>query len=201
MRKEEWYNLFCLSIQEFSMVDLTLDNISQELQKDVFVQDYSKKPIIEGVKIIEVKRMAGEDGTFEDLLRLDETGHLELFPDVQVRQINRSKLLPGSVKAWHLHYKQEDVWYVSPDDHMILGLWDCRESSHTKGQTMKVVMGNGSSKLVCIPRGVAHGVVNVAKKSGSIFYFVNNQYNIQDADERRLKWDAQGADFWEIEKG
>ena len=183
------------------MTDLTLKDISSELQKDVFVQDYSKKPMIEGVKIVEAKRWAGEDGTFEDLLRLNETGHLELFPEIQVRQINRSKLLPGSIKAWHLHFKQEDVWYVSPDDHMILGLWDTRENSPSKGKTQKIIMGNGTSKLVVVPRGVAHGVVNVGKKPGSIYYFVNNQYNLADADEHRLKWDAQGADFWEIEKG
>lgn len=183
------------------MANLTLNDILAKLQKDVFVQDYSKKQPIDGVKIVEVKRMAGEDGTFEDLLRLDETGHMELFPEIQVRQINRSKLLPGSIKAWHLHFKQEDVWYIAPEDHMILGLWDTRENSATKDKTMKVVMGNGTSKLVVVPRGVAHGVVNVASKPGSIFYFVNNQYNINDADERRLKWDVLGASFWEVEKG
>lgn len=183
------------------MTDLLLKDIVDNLQKDVFIQDYSKKKIIEGVKIVEVKRMAGEDGTFEDLLRLDETGHLELFPDIQVRQINRSKLLPGSIKAWHLHFKQEDVWYVAPEDHMILGLWDCRENSSTKGKSMKVIMGNGTSKLVVVPRGVAHGVVNVASAPGSVFYFVNNQFDVNNADESRLKWDVLGASFWEVEKG
>ena len=183
------------------MTDLSLKDIDGVLQKDVFVQDYSKKTVIEGVKVTEIRRMAGEDGTFEDLLRLDETGHLELFPEIQVRQINRSKLLPGSIKAWHLHFKQEDVWYVAPEDHMILGLWDTRENSSTKGKTMKIAMGNGVSKLVVVPRGVAHGVVNVATTSGSIFYFVNKQFKLADADERRLKWDALGAEFWEVEKG
>jgi dTDP-4-dehydrorhamnose 3,5-epimerase len=183
------------------MSDLTLSDISKDLQKDVFVQDYSKKKIIEGVKIVEVKRFAGEDGTFEDLLRLDANGNLELFPEIKVRQINRSKLLPGSVKAWHLHFQQEDVWYIAPEDHMILGLWDTRESSPTKGLSMKIPMGNGMSRIVVVPRGVAHGVVNIASKPGTIFYFVNNQFNVSDPDERRLKWDALGADFWEIEKG
>lgn len=183
------------------MSDLTLKDIASNLQKDVFVQDYSKKKMIDGVKIVEVKRMAGEDGTFEDLLRLDTTGHLELFPDIQVRQINRSKLLPGSIKAWHLHFSQEDVWYVAPEDHMLLGLWDTRDVSPTKGENMKIPMGNGVSKLVVVPRGVAHGVVNVASVPGTIFYFVNNQFNLSDADERRIKWDALGASFWEVEKG
>lgn len=183
------------------MADLTLNDISKDLQKDVYVQDYSKKKMIEGLKVVEIRRMAGEDGTFEDLLRLDETGHFELFPEIQVRQINRSKLLPGSIKAWHLHFKQEDVWYIPPEDHMILGLWDVRENSPTKDLKMKIPMGNGMSRVVVVPRGVAHGVVNVASTPGTIFYFVNGQFNINDADERRLKWDALGASFWEVEKG
>jgi len=66
---------------------------------------------------------------------------------------------------------------------------------------MKIVMGNGTSKLVVVPRGVAHGVINVASTPGSILYFVNSQFDVNDADERRLKWDALGASFWEIEKG
>lgn len=167
----------------------------------VTVQDYSKQPAIEGVKVVDVRRMSGQDGTFEDLLRVNEKGFLELFPEVQVRQINRSRLLPGSVKAWHLHFKQEDVWYIPPEDHMILGLWDTRESSATRDLKMKIAMGNGVSRVVLVPRGVAHGVVNVAKRPGTIFYVVNGQFNIADPDERRLPWDKLGASFWEVEKG
>lgn len=183
------------------MKDLTIEDISVAVKKDVFVQDYSKKTVIEGVKIVEVKRFTGEDGTFEDLVRVNDKGFMELFPDIQIRQINRSKLLPGSIKAWHLHFSQEDVWYIPPEDHMVLGLWDTREGSPTKDVTMKVVMGNGVSKVVLVPRGVAHGVVNLASSSGDIFYFVNNQFNIADPDERRLKWDAKGTHFWDVERG
>ena len=83
---------------------------------------------------------------------------------------------------------------------MILGMWDLRNDSDTKDVKMKIVLGNGSSKLVFVPRGVAHGVVNVSKKSGSILYFVNEQFNFSEPDEKRLKWDAAGADFWEVKK-
>ncbi|MFA5136383.1 MAG: dTDP-4-dehydrorhamnose 3,5-epimerase family protein [Patescibacteria group bacterium] len=183
------------------MKDLTHEDIIPSVKNELFVQDYSEKQKIEGVRIVEIKRFAGEDGTFEDLLRIDEKGYTEIFPEMQVRQINRSKLLPGSVKAWHIHLKQEDLWYILPEDHMILGLWDLRETSATKDIKMKIVMGNGSSKLVLVPRGVAHGVVNVAKKPGTIIYIVNNQYNLQDPDEHRLAWDKAGPLFWEVEKG
>lgn len=182
------------------MKNLSLEDIFVKLKQEVFVQDYSKKKVIEGVKIVEVKKFIGEDGTFEELTRINEQGSLEGLPDFKIRQINRSKLLPGMVKAWHLHFKQEDVWYVPAEDQMILGLWDLRNDSDTKDLKMRVVMGEGSAKLVLVPRGVAHGVVNVAKGPGTILYFVNEQFNPADPDEKRLKWDAAGADFWDVKK-
>lgn len=183
------------------MKTLSETDILQSAQQDIAVQSYQKKAVIEGVQIFNIKHMAGEDGTFEELTRLDEQGNLQVFPDFKVRQINRSRILPNAIKAWHLHFNQEDIWYVSPENHMLLGLWDVREQSVTKEQTMKIVMGGGSSKLVYIPRGVAHGVVNLAQEKGTIIYLVNQRFDLQNPDERRLPWDKLGADFWEPQKG
>ncbi len=183
------------------MKKLSLDDIILKLKDKVFVQDYSKKKAIDGVKSVEIKRFTGEDGTFEELVRISTTGEVEGFPEFKVRQINRSKILPGGVKAWHIHFSQEDVWYVPPEDHMILGLWDLRNDSDTKDVKMRVILGAGTSKLVYVPRGVAHGVVNVGKKPGTIVYFVNMQFDFKEPDEKRLAWDAAGSDFWIPEKG
>lgn len=182
------------------MKNLSLDDILLKLKQEIYVQDYSKKRVIEGVKIVELKKWIGEDGSFEELARLNEKGEFKEFPNFKVKQINRSKLLPGSIKAWHIHMKQEDVWYIASEDHMIMGMWDLRNDSDTKDIKMKVVMGGGTGKLVLVPRGVAHGVFNHSKKTGTILYFVNEQFNMADPDEKRLKWDAAGADFWEIKK-
>jgi len=80
-------------------------------------------------------------------------------------------------------------------------MWDTRENSATKDIKMRVVMGAGISQWVYVPRGVAHGVVNVNNKTGSIIYLVNQEYNINQPDEYRLPWDKAGKDFWEIKKG
>ncbi|KKQ01888.1 MAG: hypothetical protein US11_C0003G0031 [Candidatus Roizmanbacteria bacterium GW2011_GWA2_36_23] len=183
------------------MKQLTKDDLLTQVKNEVVIQDYSKKPEIEGIKITEIKRYGGEDGTFEDLVRINESGYLELFPEFQLRQINRSKLIGNAIKAWHIHLNQEDIWYIPPEDHMMLGLWDVRENSSTKDLKMRVLMGTGAPKLVYIPRGVAHGVVNWSKKAGTIIYLVNNQFNLQNPDEYRLPWDKAGREFWEIEKG
>lgn len=175
---------------------LSHNDIDKKFRGKVAVQDYSRKPIIEGVQIREIRNMVGEDGDFSELLRLTPTGEAEGFPDFQVRQINRSKMLPGAIKAWHVHFKQDEIQTVRPEDHLVVGLWDVREKSSTKGQTMKLVLGGGKSHMVYIPKGVAHGYMNVSHKSATILYFVSEQFTIDEPDERRLPWDAV-RDFWE----
>ena len=36
---------------------------------------------------------------------------------------------------------------------------------------------------------------------GLLMYFVNQQFSVETPDERRLPWDACGADFWSIQPG
>ncbi len=162
----------------------------------VHVQDYSSKKKIEGVKIIKLKFFPGEDGTFEELARF-KNGFLEEIPSFEIKQVSRAVLLPGAIKAWHLHYNQEDLWYVPPSSHLLVGLWDLREDSKTRDLKMKVVMGAHSSSLLYIPRGVGHGVANIGNKEGEIIYFVNQHFNAEKPDENRLPWDAAGLDFWQ----
>lgn len=182
------------------MKSLQSSDILDTIHSQISVQSYQGKQKIADLEIADVRQFSGEDGTFSELMRIDEKGHLEAFPQFQIKQINRSKLLAGAIKAWHLHFNQEDIWFVAPEDHMLLGLWDLRSDSPTADMTMKIPLGAGSSKLIYIPRGVAHGVVNIADTPGTIFYYVNQHFSATNPDERRLPWDACGADFWEPEK-
>jgi len=182
-------------------VALTHDDIDGKYSKKLFVQDYSKKPVIEGVKIVEVKNFIGEDGDFSELLRLNDQGESIEFPGFFLRQINRSKMLPGTTKAWHLHYNQEDIWSILPSDHLLLGLLDVRKDSLTKHMTMRLSLGGGKAHLVYIPRGVAHGATSISKKATTVLYFVNQQFDINNPDEHRLPWDILGKEFWEMAKG
>ena len=179
---------------------LSKQDIAKEYLPFMSVQDYGPQQKIEGVAIAEIKVFVGEDGDFSELARLSPDGKLEAFPDFQVRQISRSKVLPGSVKAWHFHLKQDEVQSVLPDDKLIVGLWDLRENSKTKGQTMKIVLGGGKAHWIYIPKGVAHGYTNPYKKPATVLYFVSEQFDIKDPDEMRIPWDAMGKDFWEVAK-
>lgn len=178
---------------------LTIDDIDEARRGEIYVQDYSAKPTIDGVKIIPVKNFIGEDGDFSEIIRLTN-GEIEGIEGMKVAQVNRSKLLPGSIKGWHLHFEQEDIFYLPPSDSLLVGLWDLRKISGTSGVSMKITLGAGVSSLLYIPRGVAHGMVNISGEPIDLFYFVNSQFDAKNPDERRLPWDSLGADFWVPQK-
>ncbi len=180
---------------------LNLAKIDPKYQKKVTFQEYGKKKTIEGVQIVNINIMSATDGYFLELARLTDKGHLEQFPGFEVRQINFSVVEPGGIKGWHMHYKQEDLWYISPDSMVLVGLRDLRKDSPTMGVEMKFSMGNHKSQLLLIPRGVAHGVANISTKPAVMVYLINQQFDINDPDERRLPVDKFGKDFWEMPKG
>lgn len=171
--------------------------------KRVFqLQSYQGGPTIEGVQIVELRRYHDDGGSMTELGRLVD-GHLEMFPDFTVRQINYSVMEPGAIKAFHLHNRQTDVWYVPPSDRLLLVLVDVRKGSATEGVRMRFMLGNGTSRVVRIPPGVAHGVSNLGPGSGRIIYFVDVQFSPDPAqcDEGRLPWDYAGADVWDVTRG
>lgn len=181
------------------MKALTLEDIDEKARGKIYIQDYSEKPTIEGVKIIPVKTWVSEDGDFSEIIRM-EKGKVEGLEDFEVVQLNRSRLLPGSIKGWHLHFQQEDIFYLPPSDFLLIGLWDLRRNLKTNGVSMKITLGAGQSSLLYVPRGVAHGMTNVSNQDIELFYFVNQQFDFNNPDERRLPWDSLGADFWQPKK-
>ena len=82
------------------------------------------------MEIVELKRFNDDGGAMTELGRIDAGIHKQL-PGFQVRQINFSVLEPLAIKAFHLHERQTDVWFVPPSDKIILVLADVRKGSAT----------------------------------------------------------------------
>ena len=182
-------------------MSLNKNSFSPNIQKLIKSQDYTPKPRIEGVDIQDLNHFTGEDGYFAELGRLDNNGNLQAFKDFKVKQISRSVLEPGAIKAFHLHFKQDDVWYVPPDNWLLVGLVDLRIKSPTYNQIMKFSFGGVKPRLVRIPKGVAHGAANLTNIQAELIYFTNQYFTTDDTDEHRLPWNFQGKDFWEMAKG
>lgn len=177
--------------------DLTLADIDEQVKGKVYPQDYSKKDSIENVKIITLTHYPGEEGDFGEIIKLNSNGELLEVPGFRLAQMNRTHLYSGSIKAWHLHFKQDEIWYLPPNYDLFVGLWDVRKNSSTNGNLMRLVMGGGKPELLFIPRGVAHGSANFTNKDLDLFYLVTAHFNMKNPDELRIPWDAAGADFWE----
>jgi len=176
--------------------------LSDAAKRAYSVQSYAPAPAIAGVEIAELRRFQDDGGSFTELGRLAGGAH-GAFKGFEVKQVNYSEMDPGVIKAFHLHQRQTDVWFVPPSDKMLLVLLDVRAGSATEGQHRRLVLGDGASRLVRIPPGVAHGVRNLGRERGRIIYFVDVQFSPEpnDCDEGRLPWDFAGADIWEPVRG
>src|SRR3979409_2533079 len=93
-------------------------------------QDYSAKKRIEGLEIVELKRFNDDGGAMTELGRVNEGLHAQL-PGLVFRQVNSTVPEPLAIKAFHLHTRQTDVWFVPPGDKILLVLGDVRAGSAT----------------------------------------------------------------------
>lgn len=179
---------------------LTPEDIDDKYSSKVYTQSYEPTTLIEGVKLLPVKSSVGDEGDFSELFRIKTNGEIENIPGFKIAQINRTRLFPHSIKAWHVHFKQDEIWYVPPTFQLFVGLWDLRKESPTCGKTMRINIGQANTVHLLIPKGVAHGSANFSSSQLNLYYFVNQQFNLNDPDEKRINWDTLGKEFWSPEK-
>lgn len=179
-----------------------MTQFNDEAQERYGVQDYAAKPTIEGLEIVPLRRFNDDGGAMTELGRLDG-GALAGVEGFVAMQVNYSTMDPLAIKAFHLHKRQTDVWFVPPSDKILLCVGDVRKGSPTEGLVQRIVLGDGNSRLVRIPPGVAHGCKNLLHDRRSVIvYFVDVQFSVgDDCDEGRLPWDHFGAAVWEVERG
>lgn len=174
--------------------------------KILTTQEYTKNTVIDGVKFLPLSYHRDDTGEFVELGRF-ETGKLKTGgPETEninfhIAQISTSLLLPGAVKAFHLHFGQTDIWYVSPHQRLLIGLLDSRKTSPTANQTMRFILGAGVAQLLIIPPGVAHGAANPWQEPTTLTYFADREFNPGHPDEHRLPFDLFGPDFWKLKNG
>ncbi len=143
--------------------------------------------MIEGVKIKELKIFKDkpdleqdiEPGIFMEVLR-DNDNLLSNFG-----QSNYTTAGSGTIKAFHWHKSQDDLWFVATGKAIIV-LYDQRKNSPTYGETQTIPCGEEDWKLVLIPVGVVHGYKVVSKEPCGLFYHVTKSYNRETPDEERI---------------
>lgn len=176
---------------------LSLNDLDSQVFDKIYFQKYDRKSeVIDGVKIVEIHEHTDDESSFAEVLRISPEWSAEQFPGFKPRQVNHTTLVPWCVKAWHVHLKQDELWYIPSQSSLLVGLWDLRERSKTQGVKMRLNLGRGKAKLIHVPRGVAHGVKNTANTISHMFYITSQLFDKIDPDEGRISWDGLGADFW-----
>lgn len=179
---------------------MTKSDLITKYSSILTTQDYGKNPRIDGVRLLPLSYHKDDTGEFVELGRFSD-GKLEDQLNFSIAQASMSLLLPGAVKAFHIHFDQTDVWYVSPHERLLVGLLDTRKDSPTSNKKARLILGGGTANLLYIPSGVAHGAANPWEKPVTMFYFTDRQFNPGNPDEHRLPYDLFGKEFWELKKG
>lgn len=142
---------------------------------------------IEGVVLKELVTNPDERGFFREIIRVTDPFFSEGFG-----QWSHSLTHAGVIKAWHIHHKQVDWWYV-PTGVLKVVLHDLRTGSPTRGKTMELLLGEGQSPQVLrIPPGVAHGCKCLSGPA-HLFYATSRIYD--PSDEGRLAHDDPGIGY------
>lgn len=128
-------------------------------------------------------------GILMEVLRNDE-GLLKKFGQT-IFTISHGR---GTIKAFHWHKLQDDLWFVATGKVRIV-LYDNRSASPTYRSTQIVHAGAGDYKVVLIPQGVVHGYQVLSDEPVLLFYHVTETYNPQEPDEQRLPFNDSTINF------
>lgn len=176
-------------------------NIDPRHASHVTTQSYTPKTMIEGVEFLPLTWSADDGGNFSELWRLENGKVRGLQTPFEAKQISLSILVPGTIKAFHIHKRQDDLWYVPPTERLLVNLVDIREGSPTYEKQMRFVLGGSKSIMVRIPTGVAHGIANLYDRNMVMIYATSEQFSPSEPDEHRLPWDHFGTEMWQLTKG
>lgn len=137
---------------------------------------------LHGVEIKELVTHPDERGFFRELIRVTDP----FFGMGSFGQLSHSRMYHGVVKAWHIHQRQTDWWYV-PIGNLKVALYDARPDSPTYRQLQELLMGDNYPPIVLkIPPGVAHGC-RVLSAEAHLLYVTSGVYD--PSDEGRIPHD------------
>ncbi len=111
--------------------------------------------MIDGVKVVPLRRVPDERGTVFHMLRRTDDHFIEFG------EIYFSSVYPGIIKGWHRH-REMTLNYACVTGRIKLVLYDDRDGSATRGQVMELFLGPDDYSLAIVPPGVWNGFKGMA---------------------------------------
>ena len=144
-----------------------------------------------GVVVKNLLKHSDGRGYFMEVLR-DDDKLLSKFGQTAVSLTHQ-----GVIKAFHWHKGQDDFFFVVSGEAMVV-LYDRRTNSPTRGKTQVISASESDSKLIYIPKGIAHGYKVLGDKPVLMFYHMTESYDARNPDEERIDFDDKAIGFdWE----
>lgn len=130
---------------------------------------------IAGVSIYPLQEIADDRGSVLHMISINSNDF------IRFGECYFSEILPGSVKAWKLHYEQTQNLAV-PLGRIRLVIYDDRERSSTRGNLLIQELGRPDSYLrVKIPPGLWYGFECIGNKAALIANCADKPHNPTDA--------------------
>ena len=150
---------------------------------------------IGGVAIQPYSLWPDDRGYFLEVVRIRQVLASE-FP-AETTQVSAAFSYPGTIKAFHFHRHQTDLW--TPAQGMLqIALVDLRPGSPTYGLKNTIYAGALNPWQVRIPPGVGHGYKVIGPNAAMLVYVTDRLYNPQD--EGRIPYnDPDIAYDWETQ--
>ena len=155
----------------------------------------SSPDLIAGVRVLPYALWPDDRGYFLEVARMGH-GLAAEFPAAST-QVSAALSYPGTIKAFHYHRYQTDLW-VPMQGMLQAALVDLRRQSPTFGARNTLYVGALRPWQLLIPPGVAHGYKVLGSEAAVLVYVTNRFYDPQD--EGRIPYnDPQIQYDWETQ--
>lgn len=140
--------------------------------------------MIKDVVIKQLNKYNDERGWLAEIYRKDESGYEPVMSYVSVTK-------PGVARGPHEHVHQSDCFVFVGPGNFDLYLWDRREDSASKGEHMKIRVGEDSPTMIIVPPGVVHGYKCVSRVPAWCINLPDRLYKGENKTEEvdEIRWE------------
>jgi len=139
-----------------------------------------------GVQVLTPKINNDERGFVSEIFRSDWNS---FFGKDKPNQINISQSLPGIIRAWHRHLRNQIDFFTVLKGTVKICIYDNDKESKTFGKLVEIISSGKKLQIVKVPGNFWHGTKTIGNEPSYTVYFLNNLYNYENPDEERISWD------------
>ena len=143
--------------------------------------------MINGVTIKKLNKYTDDRGWLAEIFRHDDVDYIPAMSYISVTK-------PGVARGPHEHIYQSDCFVFAGPGNFEISLWDRRGESSTKGEHIKMEVGEDNPSMVIVPPGVVHGYKCISDKEAWCLNLPDKLYKgiqKQDAEVDEIRWEQR----------